>query len=35
MQWYFKAIIRDSEYKAPCDNLRDVFKKLNYTDEQI
>ena len=35
MKWYFKAIQKDKEYKAPHKNLIDVFDHLQYTDEQI
>ena len=35
MKWYFKGIEKDKEYKAPHKNLIDVFKELQYSDEQI
>ena len=35
MDWYFRAIEKDTEYKAPHANLKDIYETLKYTDEQI
>jgi len=35
IDWYFRAIQKDAEYKAPHKNLIDVYKALKYSDEQI
>lgn len=35
MDWYFRAIEKDTEYKAPHANLKDIFEELKYTDQQI
>jgi len=32
MDWYFRAIEKDTEYKAPHANLKDIFEELKYTD---
>lgn len=35
IDWYFRAIEKDTEYKAPHANLKDIWDTLNYSDDQI
>lgn len=35
MEWYFKAMEKDKEYKAPHKNISDIFDEKDFTPEQI
>ena len=35
IDWYCRAIQKDTEYKAPHANLKDIYETLKYTDQQI
>ena len=35
LDWYFKAMEKDPEYKAPHQHAIDMFRTLKWSDEQV
>ena len=35
MEWYFRCIEKDKEYKDPHKNMTDIFDRLRLTDQSI